>query len=132
MMARPVARQPIMMKKQKVNPADQSEEEEFDNYHWREFDWKKMEETNDSVVVFCLECKSQQPTQFLKETSCRQWYQCFVHGGCCCCSAWCYNDNYDRKHSCRKCGSLLWHRKPYWYHCGSEYDTQWEDDEKPE
>ena len=71
MQARPVARQPVMMKKPKVNPDDQSEEEEFDNYHWREFDWNKMENNNEDVVVFCLECKSQQPTQFFKETSCR-------------------------------------------------------------
>ena len=62
-----------MMKKPKVNPDDDSEEGEYDNYHWKEFDWKKMEEANEPIVVFCLDCKTQQPTQFEKETSCRQY-----------------------------------------------------------
>ena len=60
--AAPVARQTIKAKKPKEKEEDETEEEEFDNYHWKEFDYKKMEENDEAIVVFCLECATQNPT----------------------------------------------------------------------
>ena len=57
MQAAPVARETIKMKKPKANEDDESEEGEFDNYHWKEFDTNKMENNNEAITAFCLNCK---------------------------------------------------------------------------
>ena len=100
-----------------------TEKNKFDSSHWKENGSHKMMFRKERINVYCLNCKTMLPTYFGKK---KFWFLCTAP---CCFFIFCHNNSHIRKHTCTKCGIILWKRTPLFCLCdlnNANYETQWE------